>query len=113
MYSSHILAHIHKKLGTHIGLIEPNKFALHVIGSDPQEVGYSGLFKKRMLWNLKFSSQVFQQMSTKLGEYDLKTLGMQNCKEIFAKRYLERFDRGEAMKLWRELRYRKFLIKST
>ncbi len=83
MYSSHILARIHKKLGTHIGLIEPNKFALHVIGSAPQEVGYSGLFKKRMLWNLKFSSQVFQQMSTKLGEYDLKTLGMQNCEEIF------------------------------
>ncbi len=50
MYSSHILARIHMKLGTHIDLIELNNFTLHVIGSAQQEVGYSGLFKKRMLW---------------------------------------------------------------
>ncbi len=61
------------KLGTHIDLIEPNNFCTHVMGSAQQEVGYSGLFKKHMLWNLKYSSQDFQQMSTKLGECDLKT----------------------------------------
>ncbi len=48
------------------------------MGSAQQEVGYSGLFKKHMLWNLKYSSQNFQQMSTKLGERDLKILGMLN-----------------------------------
>ncbi len=37
------------------------------MGSAQQEVGYSGLFKKHMLWNLKYSSQDFQHTSTKLG----------------------------------------------
>ncbi len=53
------------------------------MGSAQQEVGYSGLFKKHMLWNLKYSSQDFQQTSTKLGERDLETLGMLNCRGIF------------------------------
>ncbi len=53
------------------------------MGSAQQEVGYSGLFKKHMLWNLKYSSQDFQHTSTKLGERDLKTLGMLNCGGIF------------------------------
>ncbi len=58
-------------------------FAPHVIGSAQQEVGYSGLFKKHMLWNLKYSSQDFQHTSTKPSERDLKTLGMLNCGGIF------------------------------
>ncbi len=45
-----------------------------------QEVGYSGLFKKHIL---KYSSQDFQPTSTKLGERDLKKLGMLNCGGIF------------------------------
>ncbi len=53
------------------------------MGSAQQEVGYSGLFKKHMLWNLKYSSQDFQHTSTKPGERDLKTLGMLNCGGIF------------------------------
>ncbi len=53
------------------------------MGSAQQEVGYSGLFKKHMLWNLKYSSQDFQQMSTKLSECDLKTLEMLKCRGIF------------------------------
>ncbi len=52
------------------------------MGSDQQEVGFPGLFKKHMLWNLK-SLQDFQQTSPKLGERELKTLGMLNCGEIF------------------------------
>ncbi len=52
--------------------LENNFSACHV--STQQEVGYSGLFKKHMLWNLKYSSRDFQQTSTKLGERDLKTL---------------------------------------
>ncbi len=112
MNSSHILARIHMKLGTHIDLHQAEQlFALHVMGSAQQEVGYSGLFKNHMLWNLKYSSQDFQHRSTKLGERDLKTLGMLNCGGDFW--YLKRFARGEAMKLWRELRDRKCLIKST
>ncbi len=81
--SSHILARIHMKLGTHIDLIEPKNFCAACHGSAQQEVGYSGLFKKHMLWNLKYSSQDFQQTSTKLGERDLKTLGMLNSGGIF------------------------------
>ncbi len=73
MCSSHILARIHMKLGTHIDLIELNNFC----------AACHGLFKKHMLWNLKYSSQDFQHMSTKLGERDLKTLGMLNCGGIF------------------------------
>ncbi len=53
------------------------------MGSTQQEVGYSGLFKKHMLWNLKYSSQNFQHTSTKLCERDLKTLEMLNCGGIF------------------------------
>ncbi len=72
------------KLGTHIDLIEPNNFCTSChIGSAQQEVSYSGLFKKHMLWNLKYSSQDFQQTSNKLGERDLKTLGMLKCGGIF------------------------------
>ncbi len=37
------------------------------MGSAQQEVGYLGLFKKHMLWNLKYSSQDFQQTSPKPG----------------------------------------------
>ncbi len=37
------------------------------MGSAQQEVGYSGLFKKHMLWNLKYSSQDFQHTSTSGG----------------------------------------------
>ncbi len=53
------------------------------MGSAQQEVGYSGLFKKHMFWNLKYSSQDFQHTSIKPGERDLKTLGMLNCGGIF------------------------------
>ncbi len=53
------------------------------MGYAQQEVGYSGLFKNHMLWNLKYSSQDFQHTSTKPGERDLKTLGMLNCGGIF------------------------------
>ncbi len=49
------------------------------MGSAQQEVGYSGLFKKHMLWK----SQDFQHTSTKPGERDLNTLGMLNCGGIF------------------------------
>ncbi len=83
MCSSHILARIHMKLGTHIDLIELNNFCVTCHGLRPTEVGYSGLFKKHMLWNLKYSSQDFQHTSTKPGERDLKTLGMLNCGGIF------------------------------
>ncbi len=83
MYISHILAHIHMKLGTHIDLIELNKFQLHVIGSAQQEVGYLGLFKKCMLWNLIYSSEDYHPIATKLCEHDLKILGMLNCEDIF------------------------------
>ncbi len=72
------------KLGTHIDLIEPNNFhAACIIGSAQQEVGYLGLFKKRMLWNLIYSSEDYHPIATKLGEHDLKTLGTQNCQDIF------------------------------
>ncbi len=82
MYSSHILAHIHMKLGTHIDLIE-RTISPAFIGSAQQEVGYLGLFKKRMLWNLIYSSEDYHPIATKLGEHDLKTLGTQNCQDIF------------------------------
>ncbi len=84
MYSSHILARIHMKLGTHIDLIELNNFHTACIGSAQQEVGYLGLFKKRMLWNLIYSSEDYHPFATKLGgEHDLKTLGTQNCQIFF------------------------------
>ncbi len=51
-----------------------------------------------MLWNLKYSSQNFQQTSTKLGERDLKPLGMLNCGGIFD--ISNGLPSGEAMKLW-------------
>ncbi len=53
------------------------------MGSAQQEVDYSGLFKKYMLWNLIYSSEDYHPIATKLGEHDLKTLGMLNCVEIF------------------------------
>ena len=56
---------------------------LYVIGSAQQEVSYLGLFIKSMLWNLKYSSEVFNPFATKLGEHDLKTLRMKNCEGIF------------------------------
>ncbi len=113
MCSSHILHVFIWNLVTHIDLIELNNFCVTCHGaSAQQEVGYSGLFKKHMLWNLKYSSQDFQHTkSTKPGERDLKTLGMLNCGGIFD--ISKWFARGEVMKLWRELRYRKCLIKST
>ncbi len=80
---AHTFARIHMKLGTHIDLIELNNFCVTCHGLRPTEVGYSGLFKKHMLWNLKYSSQDFQHTSTKPGERDLKTLGMLNCGGIF------------------------------
>ncbi len=64
---------------------------LHVIGSAQQEVGYLGLFKKRMLWNLIYSSEDYHPIATKLGEHDLKTLGTQIAKIFW---YLERFARA-------------------
>ncbi len=70
------------KLGTHIDLNEPNNFRADSQCSAQQEVGYSGLFKKCMLWNFIYSED-FQQIATKLGEHDLKTLGMLNFEEIF------------------------------
>ncbi len=36
-----------------------------------------------MLWNLIYSSEDYHPIATKLGEHDLKTLGMQNCQDIF------------------------------
>ncbi len=36
-----------------------------------------------MLWNLIYSSEVYHPIATKLGEHDLKTLGTQNCQDIF------------------------------
>ncbi len=81
---------------------------LHVIGSAQQEVGYSGLFKKRMLWNLIYSSEDYHPIATKLGEHYLKTLGTQNCQDIFD--ISNGFARGEAMNLWRKMRDRKHLI---
>ncbi len=81
------------------------------MGSAQQEVGYSGLFKNHMLWNLKYSSQDFQHRSTKLCERVLKTLGMLNCGGIFdisnGLPVARRWSYG------RELRDRKCLIKST
>ncbi len=43
----------------------------------------SGLFKKHMPWNLKYSSQDFQHTSTKRGECDLKTLGTAKLRRDF------------------------------
>ncbi len=42
--SSHILARIHMKLGTHIDLIEPNTFAAHVMGA-PNSSRLPGILK--------------------------------------------------------------------
>ncbi len=107
----HILARIHMKLGTHIDLIKPNNFCAACQGSAQQEVGYSGLFKNHMLWNLKillpgFSTQEHQTLWT-----CSQDIGDAKLRRDFW--YLKRFARGEAMKLWRELRDRKCLIKST
>ncbi len=67
------------------------------MGSGQQEVGYSGLFKKHMPWNLKYSSQDFQHTSTKLGECDLKTLGYAKLRRDVD--ISNSIARGEAMKL--------------
>ncbi len=83
MYSSHILARIHMKLGTHIDLIEPNNFHAACHRLRPTGSRLLGLFKKRMLWNLIYSSEDYHPIATKLGEHDLKTLGTQNCQDIF------------------------------
>ena len=71
------------KLGTHIDLIGPNNF--HALSFMPaqQEVGYSGLFEKRMLWNLMYSSYRIHPIPTKLGQREVKTLRMLNCGRIF------------------------------
>ncbi len=82
MNSSHILARIHMKLGTRIDLIELNNFCVTCHGNAQQEVGYSGLFKKHMLWNLKYSSRIFNRRAPNPVNV-IKTLGMLNCGGIF------------------------------
>jgi hypothetical protein len=41
------------------------------------------LFEKRTQWNLKYSSQRIPPIATKLGQHDVKTLSMKNCRQIF------------------------------
>ncbi len=66
---------------------------LHVIGSAQQEVGYLGLFKKRMLWNLIYSSEDYHPIATKLGDTWSQDIGDAKLPRYFW--YLERFARGE------------------
>ncbi len=53
MCSSHILACINMKIGTHIDLIEPNNFAPHVMGSAQQEFGYSIVFLRILFLTIR------------------------------------------------------------
>ncbi len=80
------------------------------MGSAQQEVGYSGLFKKHMLWNLKYSSQDFQHRAPNPVTWS-QDIGDAKLRRDFW--YLEWCCPWRGDELWRELRYRKCLIKST
>ncbi len=85
MCSSHILARIHMKLGTHIDLIELEQLLRYMSWAPlQQEFSNSGLFKKAHALELEIlPPRIFNTSSTKLGERDLKTLGILNCGGIF------------------------------
>jgi hypothetical protein len=71
------------KLGTHIDLIGPNNFRAHSYASAQQEVSYYGLFGKRMLWNLIYSSEAIVSIIAKLGQHEENISRMLNCERIF------------------------------
>ncbi len=111
MYSSHILARIHMKLGTHIDLIEPNKFhtACHWLCPTGSRL-FRAVYKTHalefdiLLWGLPpVCHQTRRTWSQDIGDAKLPGYFW----------YLERFARGEAMNLWRKMRDRKRLITST
>ncbi len=82
------------------------------MGSAQQEVGYSGLFKNHNALEFEYSSQD----SFNTHEHQTRWTWSQDIGDAKLRRdfwYLKRFARGEAMNLWRELRDRKCLIKST
>ncbi len=112
MCSSHILARIHMKLGTHIDLIELNNFCVTCHGLRPTGSRlFSGCLKSTCsgIWNTP--PRIFNTRAPNPGGTWSQDIGDAKLRRDFW--YLEWFARGEAMKLWRELRYRKCLIKST
>ncbi len=73
------------KIHTPIDLISQITFMLTLnlpICSTQQEVGHVGLFGKHIQCNFMYSSS-FHPITTKLGQHDLTTLRMLNCKGIF------------------------------
>ncbi len=99
MYSSHILAHIHMKLGTTYRSHEPEQLSSCIHRLRQQEVGYLGLFKKCMLWNLIYSSEDTTRLPPNSVNMISRHWGRKIARIFLISRTV---CRGEAMNLWRK-----------
>ena len=106
-----ILARIHMKLGTHVDLIKPNNFRTACHKLRP-----TGSWLFRVLWKTHALEFDILLWGTPPVCHKTRWTWSQDIGDAKLRRYfwyLERFVRGEALKLWREMRNRKCLITST
>ncbi len=99
------------KLGTHIDLIELNNFCVTCHGLRPTgSRAIQGCLKSTCsgIWNTPPRISTHEHQTRWTWSQDI---GDANCGGIFW--YLEWFARGEAMKLWQELRWQEVSNKST
>ncbi len=112
MCSSHIFARIHMKLGTQYRSYRAEQLLCHMSWAPPnKKSAIQGLFKKHNALEFEILLPGFSTH-----EHQTRWTWSQDIGDAKLRRdfwYLEWFARGEVMKLWRELRYRKCLIKST